>query len=67
MPSVTIQFDYYEDSEEIRSHLKVQEYRSALSDIYYKVRDLMKHGDTTGCPEHIVKLLEEVQDMAWIE
>lgn len=65
-PKVTFTFDYWEDREEMLQMLNYSEPYCKLNEIYNMVRSELKHGEEE-LSDHVVRLLEQIKEEAWME
>ena len=60
----TIEYDFYEEREEISRMINYQDAYSKLNDIYQLVRTELKHGPEEHT-DHIDRLLEEIKEISY--
>lgn len=64
MTKITIEFDRYEDADDLQEALNAPKYRTSLMNIYNKVRCQLKHGGIETVEEY-EHFLEEILDMSY--
>jgi len=64
---ITREFDYYEEQEELRRHLKAEQALNIIEEIDGELRNKLKHGDDEwlrhdGIQEYLEKIRETIWD-----